>query len=75
MAKTQRAAYWATVKERSGGETPFLMFEPIGESMPLLKNAFVALDLRPGTTLDQAQELARHLHAHVEGLSISTRRC
>lgn len=74
MAKTQRAAYRATVKERSGGEPPFLMFEPMGENMPLLENAFVTLDLRPGTTLEQAQELARHFHTHVEGLSFTTLR-
>ena len=70
MAKTERAAYRATVKEGNSG-VPFLMFEPMAGNLPFLSDAFVALELRPGTTLDEAQELARQLHLRVEGLAIT----
>lgn len=72
MARTERADYRATVKERNPGQTPFLMFEPMHDNMPFLDNVFVCLELRDGTTLEQAEELARQIHARAKGLSITT---
>ena len=70
MATTERADYRATVKEGSSG-TPFLMFEPMGQNMPFLSNVFVTLELREGTTLEQAQTLADQIHVHARGLAIT----
>jgi hypothetical protein len=74
-AETHRAHYFFRVKE-SGG-VPWIMFEPSGEGLPILRDsrgrtghdAFLGLDLPQGTTYERAREIARHLYDHVEEVS------
>lgn len=70
MAKTDRALYRATVKEYADG-TPFLVFEPMSENIELLDGALTSLDLKQGTTLEQAREVADVLDRFVEGLAVT----
>ena len=74
-AETQRARYFFRVKE-SGG-VPWIMLEPSGEGLPILRDsrgrtgrdAFLGLDLPQGTTHVRAREIARYLNDHVEEVS------
>jgi hypothetical protein len=73
MPNTERAKYRATVKEFGDG-TPFIVFEPMGDEITSLENQLVALDLRPGTTYEQARALADQLDESVEGLAVTALR-
>lgn len=68
---THRTEYRFTVKEFESG-TPWLMLEPMrGPDLPLPKNAFLGLDLKEGTTLEEAQEIARYLNRQVRSVSMT----
>lgn len=66
---TDRAQYIVSVKEYENGE-PWLMFDWLdGENLPLLRNGFMGIDLREGTTLEQAKELAGKINDLMVGIS------
>jgi len=67
---TERAKYQAKIKQCASGD-PFIVFEPVDGNIPPLEKAFVSLDLRPGTTADEARELESALDQYVEGLAIT----
>ncbi len=72
-ADTKRATTYIRVAEYGDG-TPWLMLEP---QVPGAREAFGAelffgLDLKPGTTYEQAKELSRVLSEHVTGISVTT---
>ena len=71
MADTERAPYVPTVKEGADGR-PFIVFEPAGGEIPFLRTADVILDLKPGTSIEQAGEIAAYLRRHIGGLAILT---
>jgi predicted transcriptional regulator len=70
MAKTERAAYRAAVKAYADG-TPFLAFEPMSENMEFLDGALAALELKQGTTPEEAREVADVLDRFVVGLAVT----
>lgn len=70
MAQTERAAYRAVVKEYSDG-APFLALEPMVENISLLDGVLAALELRPGTTLEEARDVAGILDRVVVGLAVT----
>lgn len=59
---TERAEHTFTVKEFEDG-TPWVALElHKAPELPILERGFLGFDLRPGTTLEQARELANHLN-------------
>ncbi len=68
-AKTDYARCTFAVKEHADG-TPWIMVEPRSTSdIPLLKNGFIGLTLRPGISFKKAEEIARELRENFEGIS------
>jgi hypothetical protein len=66
---TERAQYVFTVKEHDGG-APWLMLDLLRRpDIEILKHQMIGLDLRPGTTLEDAKELASILNAKVSHLT------
>ena len=66
MAKTERVAATCAVKAYSDG-TPFLIFEM--DFLPTLPQTYIGLDLRPGTTLKEAEQVADTINRHCENVS------
>jgi hypothetical protein len=65
-SKTDRADYRFTVKEYGDG-TPWIMFElRRAPDLPVLGDGFLGLDLRPGTSFEEAKRVASFLNDHVE---------
>jgi hypothetical protein len=59
---TDRARHIVVVKEYGDG-VPWLMLELLeGEELPVLRRGFLGLDLRQGTTYEEAQALANSLN-------------
>jgi hypothetical protein len=69
MEMTERAEFTFVVKERPAGE-PSIVAEPTSQ-MPGFRG-LIGLDLKPGTTLEQAKEVAKYLRQHIRGLSLTT---
>ena len=67
---TERSDYKVTVKELGDG-TPFLMLEPYEGDLTILANGHLSLDLLPGTTYEQAQEIARYLNANIRSFAFT----
>ena len=69
MAETERADYCFAVKEFEDG-TPWIALEPRRGSLRCLgPGGFLGLDLRPGTDLAQAREIATFLNANIDKVS------
>lgn len=75
MSSTEYADYKFTVKEgepsKSGADDAptWLMCEPMTRELSAVGNrGFLSLRLREGTTVAQAQEIARYLQQHVTGI-------
>jgi hypothetical protein len=67
---TERSKYRCNVRESTSGF--FLAFEPTGGEQPrAIKGKLVCIDLRPGTTMEQAKALARELDKHMVGFAIT----
>ncbi|PVE25966.1 hypothetical protein DC522_01635 [Microvirga sp. KLBC 81] len=69
-ARTEHGEYKAIVKEHEYGH-PFLVLEPTGETIPMLGDGLLSLRLREGTTIEEAEILARTLNRHLKGASIT----
>ena len=65
--KTKRGDFTFVVKEGPG--QPFIVAEPTSD-VPGMKG-LIGFDLKPGTTLDAANDLARIMRQHIRGLSIT----
>ena len=70
MATIDRAAYTVSVKATGKGKIT-LAFEPIDTGVSALRRANLALDLKPGATRDQAEELARAMRNLVYGVAVT----
>lgn len=71
-ARTDRAHYRFTVKEYAGG-TPWIMLELQREpDLPVLKDGFLGLDLRPGTSYEEAKRIADLLNDNIESVAATT---
>lgn len=69
-ARTERGDYLFAVKEDVNG-APWIYLEPRRSTVSPLKDAFIGLELRTGTTHDQAWEIAKTLNDNVEALSFT----
>lgn len=68
-SNTEWGDYLFTVKEFGDG-TPWLMAElREGNDLSILENGFLGFTLRSGTTYEEAQGLARHLHKVLDKIS------
>lgn len=78
MAKTEFTEYTFTVKEghpsEEGGEAPTsLMCEPLTKELSFLGNdGFISIRLKEGTSVQEAQEIAKYLKNCVSGISVTT---
>ncbi len=77
MSNTQRADYKFTVKEGhprdSGGEAPTsLMCEPMTQELSIVGDGFLMLNLREGTSVDEAHAVADYLQHHVVSVSYTS---
>ena len=57
-----------TVQLGRGG-TPYLAFEPSTGEISLYSNSLFTLDLRPGVTLEEAEQLAHQINHRLWGVS------
>lgn len=69
---TERNEYHFAVKEFNDG-TPWIAFEPLQGNLAILKGGMLGFDLREGTTLEEAHQLASLLHEKVNGVSFTPR--
>lgn len=76
MASTENADYVFTIKEGdtpasgNGDATAWVMCEPRTRELSIVgDNGFLGINLKPGTTLQEATEIVRFLKNHVVGLS------
>ena len=65
---TERAIARFRVAE-SANNTSYLIVERTVESAKILGEAFLQLDLRPGVTFEEANEIARYLNNKVSGIA------
>ncbi len=65
---TDRAQFVFKVTEYGDEEhTPWIMTEPRTANLKILgKGGFIGFDLRPGTTFEQARQVAEYLDRHIE---------
>jgi hypothetical protein len=66
--RTVRAQFVFAVKEFSHGE-PWVMLERQGEGLEVFGHGFLGLELKRGTSLEDAQRVAATLQALVENVS------
>jgi hypothetical protein len=69
MARTERGQYRFTVKEGASG--PFIAAELAGMRLTGLAG-LLGFDLLPGTTLEQAHEVAALMNAKISAVTITT---
>lgn len=67
---TERAKYQAKIKQFASGD-PFIVLEPSDGNIPALEETLVALDLKPGTTPEEAREVERVFDQYVDGLALT----
>ena len=65
---TGRDACRFTVKEYGMG-IPYIMMEPCGDNLVLLKIGNLYFDLREGATFEKAHEIAEYLNDNIESLA------
>jgi len=71
MLKTEIAEYTFTAEE--GELDPYIMCEPqSGQSSFLGSDGFLTIQLFPGTSVEQAQDIARYLRDNVSGIGVTT---
>lgn len=61
-----RAEFNFTVKEFASG-TPWIVAEPMNKMLSI--GGMIGFDLKPGTTMKQAHEIADYMRKHIEGIS------
>ena len=69
-ARTERGEFLFVVKENADG-TPFIFTEPRRQTMPALKEAFIAFDLPKGTKIEHAQKIADFMNKNLAGMSMT----
>ncbi len=71
MVNTTRAKYVFTIKEFSEG-TPWIMAEPLNESVKLPNHGFLGFDLPKGTNMAKAKEIAKFMNDNLDQISLTT---
>ena len=69
-ARTERGEFLFVVKENADGK-PFIFTEPRRQTMPSLKEAFIAFDLPTGMKIGQAQTIADFMNRNLAGMSMT----
>ncbi len=67
-ATTESADFLFAVKEHATG-TPFIMLQPRHDNLSVVGDGFLSLELREGTSMRQAKEIAQHLNDNIEHVS------
>jgi hypothetical protein len=67
---TEKAEYVFVIKE-SGTGTPWIMCESYHGELSILEKGYLSLRLNPGTSYEQAQEIARFLNDKIACLSFT----
>ncbi len=65
------AEYLFEVKERADG-TPWIMMSPRRKGLSVLSNALLGFDLPKGTSLGQAEDVAKFLNRNVGSVCCTT---
>ena len=71
MEKTQRGEYKFTTKEYSEG-TPWIAAEPLGNIINFPGDGFLGFDLKRGTDLNEAKEIAKFMNDNLSAISLTT---
>lgn len=71
MASTEKKKYRFTVKEFGDG-TPWIMLEPYEGNFTCMGNASLGFDLKKGTDLKKASEIAAFLNNHIDRVSLTS---
>jgi len=69
MPTTVRGQFRCTAKEDA--ETPFIALEPMGEELHAARGRVLSIELRAGTTFEEAKALAHQLDQYMVGLAIA----
>lgn len=78
MATSKSVRYRFTVKEGAPsepkGEAPtFLACEPFEKDHAFLRNnGFLTIELKEGTSVEKAEEVAKYLNQHFAGIGVTT---
>lgn len=70
-SSTDRARYVFSVKEFGDG-TPWIMLERGGSSLAVLGGGFLGLELKKGTSMNQAEKIAQLLRRSVQAVSYTS---
>ena len=68
FAMTERTRMHFAVRASASGK-PFIVYEPMVENLSILDRGFLGFDLKPGTTNDEAERLARELNDAITSVS------
>jgi hypothetical protein len=71
QSKTERAGYAFAVKEFGDG-TPWIMLERSREGLGVLGKGFLGLELKEGTSLQEAETLAAAMRQRVSAVSYTS---
>jgi len=66
---TERAEFVFKVKEFSSG-VPWIAAEPLSEELRGVRG-LLGFDLMPGTTFDQAKEIAAYMEKHIKSITLT----
>jgi hypothetical protein len=67
-SRTDRAPYVFAVKEFGDG-TPWIMLERSENALDVLGDGFLGFDLKEGTSLQEAEKIARFLRQNIRSIS------
>jgi hypothetical protein len=67
QSKTERAKFAFRVEFSDG--TPWIILEPVTDSLPVLKDSFLGFDLAADTSIDQANEVAEFLTKNIKAVA------
>ena len=70
MATTERGQFKFTVKDGATADVFRLEAEPAGEILESLDGSSIGFDLRPGTTKEQAEDIAAHMNRRIAAISL-----
>jgi len=72
MTITYQAHYQAVVKEGPSGE-PIIVFESLtGEPIRELKGDVVGIHMKPGTTVEEVEEIATAINQHMSSFFVTS---
>jgi hypothetical protein len=72
MTKTYQGHYHAVVKEGPTGE-PIIVFESVsGEAIRELKGDIVGIHMKPGTTVEEVQDIATAINLHMSSFFVTS---